>query len=113
MIKQLSLFNDSIEWQSITNEWLLDYMNRHFPELKFMLNEDKVSQTRYRYLRLYLYVDTTDRLDIWDNPVLVHLGVDKLKGTFEGQGLAVNNIKDFEEQIVRFVSKFYEYKEAI
>ena len=112
MIKQLSLF-DTPDWLSINNDWLLNYLNQYFPELKFRYEDDYIAQSRYKGVELYFAVRKTDKLDIWANPILIHLDVSKRKGNYEGQGLAVNNMSDFEEQLERFVVKFYEYvKEA-
>lgn len=106
---QLYLFNDNIDWLCIDNDWLCDYLNRLYPDLKFCYNGFDISQKKHNKLaELHFSVKTTD-YKIWDNPILIHLGVQKKYGSLEGVGVAVNNMEDFEIELPKFVEKFYMY----
>lgn len=109
---QLSLFNLQPEWENITDEWLIDYMNRLYPDLKFIYVDDaynKIRQSRYNKVDFSLKVGHDAPLDIWQNKTLVYLSIESRIGPYQGVGLACNNFDDLTEQLEKLYKTFKSY----
>ena len=116
-MQQLSLFNTSdIGWNDITEDWLLNYLQSMYSDLKFAptsgFNDDEVwiRQTASKNARLVLYIKRDNDLKIWQNPTLVHLSVERRHHGYTGESVAVNNFDDFYKTLANYVKKFEEWK---
>lgn len=108
MQTQLKLFNIvEPKWEDITTEWLLNYLQTEYPEMKFKLFEDEyIEQTVGKKATCKFYITNGDiDLSIWDNPLLIHLGVEQKYGSWSGMFRAVNNMKDFKNRLPMYIER--------
>lgn len=108
MQTQLRLFNiEEPKWENITTEWLLNYLQSEYPEMRFQLFDDSIiEQTVNKKATCKFHINNEDiDLTIWDNPLLIHLGVLQKYDGWSGMGEAVNNINDFKKRLPMYIEQ--------
>lgn len=112
---QQSLFNKPIEWADITEEWLLNYLNSNYPDLKFFITDKyftgekiiKQGITKRAELELSIIEPSADK---HLKGKLVGFRADKLHNGFEGMAEAAANFDEFFESLPRYIRKFEEWR---
>lgn len=113
---QQSLFNKHIEWADITEEWLLNYLNSNYPDLKFFITdkyftcEKIIKQGITKKADLRLSISKPADVEPWQKDNLIHLHAEKLHHGFEGMAEAAANFDEFFESLPRYIEKFEEWR---
>lgn len=115
---QLSLFAPAEpEWENITLEWLFEYLNTHYPELKFKIEKDYdgkdtwIEQSICKKVRLYFYVDRYDKdcvIPGYAGKKFIGGASERLFGAFSGQSIGFDSMEELKNLLPRRVEIFWE-----
>lgn len=114
-MKQLKIFQvEEPAWSEITIDWLFEYLQTEYPEMKFELltyanGSNEIRQTFTKKARCSFSINKDADLTIWKNSVLVHLGVQKTYGNYCGMGEAVNSMDKFKERLPIYINSCKEH----
>lgn len=116
-MQQLKLFHiEEPEWINITTEWLLNYLQSEYPEMKFKLfayadGTNEIEQTFCKKVICKFSIENSADLDIWQNPVLIHMDTRKLYGNWGGFCEAVNSMEEFKSELPGYIKSCKESAE--
>lgn len=114
MMYQYSFFQvEEKPWEDIDEVWLLEYMQEHFPDLFFEIDNGKVkskdgqSELSVNISILKNYESDTHMKKIWTNPKLISLEYTiKKPNHYGGCGWAVDSLEKFEAGVEQLVSGY-------
>lgn len=104
---QLSLFSiNEPNFYDLTLNWLAEYLNTHYPEMKFKIykyfDEDVIGQTLSNKITFqFSIVDKNDDDKFWSRKEKRYISVNANKkyGDFEGFGYGLDSIEEFKTEL--------------
>lgn len=118
---QLNLFSPpEPAWEDITIEWLFNYLNSQYPEMKFTTKEHvgwskfiKITQNMHNRIELYLYVGKHDKDAVTDNKGLIYIGYSygKEYGDYHHRCGSIDSMEELKKELPIFIKKCKDYVE--
>lgn len=115
-------FNEQSEWLNMTTDKLLCWLNRHYPQIKFVKMpiwqyvdgdgivqyvEELTAEKNKVTLRLNVHDIDTKKYTHWNNSKLILLDLcNSQHGHYNGKGLATNTMTDFINRINEYIDDF-------
>lgn len=109
---QLTLFQLEPSWLDINSDWLLEFLQKNYPEANFKIFQvndwgdeyEEIRATSSKRADVSFHIDRKNiDLTIWNNPMLIHCDVEQKYGHYSGMGVAVDNMENFKTQSKIFV----------
>lgn len=100
-------------WEDITIAQIQNTIIRNYPNLKTKINEGNLLVDFNKHTQLDIHIGEIDELfGKWTSKVLVHLNLMQNKPQIKGQGLAVDNYKELDEQLQAMIKTGLEWAEV-
>ena len=113
---QLKLFSPTEpEWENITLEWLFEYLNSYYPELKFIIDKDYdgrvigIEQSVCKKVRLQFYIARYDKcVPGRAGKKFIGGSSERYFGPYCGQTFGFDSMEELKEMLPRRIEIFWQ-----